>query len=102
MEEVLHQGKIAWVRDYDFPLESNYESVNVGNKDHSSPGIVARFFQRILPDSWMEKAAIGSVHSEVAFDPDRELDFEEGDGVELLLRKVEPWKNAMILASWLP
>jgi len=89
MEDVIQRGKIAWSYKTDFWLESHHKSVGVENRDYSSPGLMARFLRRIFPSAWIERIGAGNVHSEVKFELDRDLDFEEGDEVELVLRKVD-------------
>jgi hypothetical protein len=89
VEEIVHKGKIAWEGDYNFPMESDHQLLGIRNRDHSSPGLVARFLRKILPNSWMENIGVGKVHSEIKLDPSTDLDLEEGDEVEVVVRNVE-------------
>lgn len=89
MEEIVHQGEVAGIMEWDAPLESEHTLLSVENQDHQSPGTVARILRRLLPDAWIERTAIGKVHSEIKLDPEQGVDLEEGEPVEVVLRRVE-------------
>jgi len=89
MEETIHKGEVSGNRLWNFFFASGYREVWIINQDHSSPGRLARLLHKILPASWMEKTVIGDVQTRMRFDPDEEVDLEDGDQVEVVVRSVE-------------